>query len=66
MKAQKHGAFSAAAIEAWREAQAMRHVACVDCANWRGGCKAGFHPSMPEEPVHLCGRYLPATRRATA
>lgn len=69
LTAQQHGAFSAApvpapVVEAWREAQAMRHVSCVDCANWLGGCKAGFCPSLPEEPAHLCGRYAPRRRAA--
>ena len=43
-----------------RAKERLQHVACVDCANWREGCKAGFHPSLPAEPVHLCGRFVPA------
>lgn len=39
----------------------LQHVACIDCANWREGCKAGFFPSLPAEPVHLCKRFSTTT-----
>ena len=46
-------------VRAGSTAPALRHVACTWCDNWRDGCRAGFEPSMPTWPAHLCGRFAP-------